>query len=118
VRPSIARCAHAQHLDPADIPRRGTLGVIAAMQGIHYTSDGPGRARLAEIDEVWRGGGESDGWTRRPTIALRERERVERVACGSDRLGYRKMVIPGAPVKRAIYYRRSCVHGTGRLEGP
>jgi hypothetical protein len=35
------RIEHAQHLDPADIPRFATLGVIAAMQGIHCTSDGP-----------------------------------------------------------------------------
>ena len=35
------RIEHAQHLDPADIPRFSRLGVIAAMQGIHCTSDGP-----------------------------------------------------------------------------
>jgi predicted amidohydrolase YtcJ len=35
------RIEHAQHLDPADIPRFGQLGVIAAMQGIHCTSDAP-----------------------------------------------------------------------------
>ncbi len=33
------RIEHAQHLDPDDIPRFGQLGVIAAMQGIHCTSD-------------------------------------------------------------------------------
>ncbi len=33
------RIEHAQHLDPTDIPRFGKLGVIAAMQGIHCTSD-------------------------------------------------------------------------------
>lgn len=33
------RIEHAQHLDPADIPRFGQLGVIASMQGIHCTSD-------------------------------------------------------------------------------
>ncbi len=33
------RIEHAQHLDPADISRFGKLGVIAAMQGIHCTSD-------------------------------------------------------------------------------
>lgn len=33
------RIEHAQHLDPADIPRFGKLGVIASMQGIHCTSD-------------------------------------------------------------------------------
>ena len=35
------RSEHAQHIDPADIPRFATLGVIAAMQGIHCTSDAP-----------------------------------------------------------------------------
>jgi len=35
------RIEHAQHLDPADIPRFAKLGVIAAMQGIHATSDAP-----------------------------------------------------------------------------
>jgi predicted amidohydrolase YtcJ len=35
------RVEHAQHLHPADIPRFGTLGVIASMQGVHCTSDAP-----------------------------------------------------------------------------
>jgi len=35
------RMEHAQHLHPDDIPRFGQLGVIASMQGIHGTSDGP-----------------------------------------------------------------------------
>lgn len=35
------RIEHAQHLDPTDIPRFKQLGVIAAMQGIHCTSDAP-----------------------------------------------------------------------------
>jgi predicted amidohydrolase YtcJ len=35
------RIEHAQHLDPADVPRFGDMGVIAAMQGVHATSDGP-----------------------------------------------------------------------------
>ena len=33
------RIEHAQHLDPADIPRFAQLGVIASMQGVHCTSD-------------------------------------------------------------------------------
>lgn len=33
------RIEHAQHIDTSDIPRFGKLGVIAAMQGIHCTSD-------------------------------------------------------------------------------
>jgi hypothetical protein len=35
------RIEHAQHVDPADVPRFAQLGVIAAMQGTHATSDGP-----------------------------------------------------------------------------
>lgn len=43
------RIEHAQHIDPADVPRFSELGVIAAMQGIHCTSDGPWLAsRLGE----------------------------------------------------------------------
>jgi predicted amidohydrolase YtcJ len=54
------RIEHAQHLSAADIPRFGQLGVIAAMQGIHCTSDGPwvfkrlGAKRAEEGAYVWR----------------------------------------------------------------
>jgi hypothetical protein len=54
------RIEHAQHLNAADIPRFGKLGVIAAMQGIHCTSDGPfvllrlGPARAEEGAYVWQ----------------------------------------------------------------
>jgi predicted amidohydrolase YtcJ len=54
------RIEHAQHLNPADIPRFARLGVIAAMQGIHATSDGPmviprlGPKRAEEGAYVWR----------------------------------------------------------------
>ncbi len=54
------RIEHAQHLDPSDIPRFGELGVIAAMQGIHCTSDGPfviarlGRQRAEAGAYVWQ----------------------------------------------------------------
>lgn len=54
------RIEHAQHLDAADIPRFGQLGVIAAMQGIHATSDAPyvparlGPARAEEGAYVWQ----------------------------------------------------------------
>jgi predicted amidohydrolase YtcJ len=54
------RVEHAQHLSPVDIPRFGALGVIAAMQGIHCTSDGPwipkrlGPKRAEEGAYVWR----------------------------------------------------------------
>jgi predicted amidohydrolase YtcJ len=33
------RIEHAQHVDPADIPRFGQHGVIASMQPVHQTSD-------------------------------------------------------------------------------
>lgn len=54
------RIEHAQHLHPADIPRFGQLDVIAAMQGIHCTSDGPwvikrlGEQRAEEGAYVWQ----------------------------------------------------------------
>lgn len=35
------RIEHAQHLDPADIPRFAKYGIIASMQGVHCTSDAP-----------------------------------------------------------------------------
>ena len=35
------RIEHAQHLDPNDLKRFVELGVIAAVQGVHATSDGP-----------------------------------------------------------------------------
>ena len=54
------RIEHAQHLHPDDIPRFHQLGVVAAMQGVHCTSDGPwvpkriGDQRAAEGAYVWR----------------------------------------------------------------
>jgi len=54
------RVEHAQHIDPADIPRFGQLGVIPAMQGIHATSDAPyvlarlGPKRAEEGAYVWQ----------------------------------------------------------------
>jgi hypothetical protein len=54
------RIEHAQHLASADVPRFAELGVIAAMQAVHATSDGPwvpsriGDARAEEGAYVWR----------------------------------------------------------------
>ena len=54
------RIEHAQHISAADIPRFGQLGVIAAMQGIHATSDAPyvlarlGPRRAEEGAYVWQ----------------------------------------------------------------
>ena len=54
------RVEHAQHLHPDDIPRFGKLHVIAAMQGIHCTSDAPwvikrlGEKRAEEGAYVWQ----------------------------------------------------------------
>jgi hypothetical protein len=54
------RIEHAQHLNPADMPRFGQLGVIASMQAVHCTSDGPwvpgklGPKRAEEGAYVWR----------------------------------------------------------------
>jgi len=54
------RVEHAQHIHRNDIPRFGQLGVIAAMQGIHATSDAPyvtarlGAERAEEGAYVWQ----------------------------------------------------------------
>jgi len=54
------RVEHAQHLAPEDITRFGELGVIAAMQPIHCTSDGPwvvlrlGEERAENGAYMWR----------------------------------------------------------------
>lgn len=54
------RIEHAQHIDPADVPRFKQLGVIAAMQGVHATSDGPwipkrlGEERALKTSYVFR----------------------------------------------------------------
>ncbi len=54
------RVEHAQHLHPDDIPRFEELGVIAAMQAVHCTSDGPwvplriGDERSETGAYVWR----------------------------------------------------------------
>jgi len=54
------RIEHAQHLSAADIPRFHQLGVIAAMQAIHCTSDAPyvllrlGAQRAEEGAYVWQ----------------------------------------------------------------
>jgi predicted amidohydrolase YtcJ len=54
------RIEHAQHLSLADIPRFGQLGVIAAMQANHCTSDGSwvpdrlGAKRSEEGAYVWQ----------------------------------------------------------------
>jgi predicted amidohydrolase YtcJ len=54
------RDEHAQHIDPADIPRFKQLGVIASMQGVHIISDGPwvakrlGEERATRTSYPWR----------------------------------------------------------------
>ena len=54
------RIEHAQHLDPAEVPRFAELGVIASMQGVHATSDGPwlptrlGQERAHRTSYIWR----------------------------------------------------------------
>lgn len=54
------RIEHAQHLDPQDVPRFAELGVIAAVQGVHCTSDGPwiplrlGEERSEKTSYRWR----------------------------------------------------------------
>ena len=54
------RIEHAQHLDPQDVPRFAELGVVAAVQGVHCTSDGPwiplrlGEERSEKTSYRWR----------------------------------------------------------------
>ena len=54
------RIEHAQHIDPSDIPRFHTLGVIASMQPVHCTSDAPfvvkrlGHSRAKHGAYPWR----------------------------------------------------------------
>ena len=54
------RVEHTQHLHPDDIPRFAQLGVIASMQAVHATSDGPwvperlGDRRSEEGAYVWQ----------------------------------------------------------------
>ncbi|HEY7699392.1 MAG TPA: amidohydrolase, partial [Vicinamibacteria bacterium] len=54
------RIEHAQHIHPDDILRFAKLGVIASMQGVHCTSDGPwvlkrlGEERAQSGAYMWR----------------------------------------------------------------
>lgn len=54
------RIEHAQHIHPDDVPRFGELGVIAAVQAVHGTSDGPwiptrlGDERAKATSQPWR----------------------------------------------------------------
>jgi len=54
------RIEHSQHIDPVDVPRFGELGVIASVQAIHGTSDGPwiptrlGDERAKLTSQPWR----------------------------------------------------------------
>ncbi|MDH4047993.1 MAG: amidohydrolase [Gammaproteobacteria bacterium] len=59
-KPLRWRIEHSQHIDPVDVPRFGELGVIASVQAIHGTSDGPwiptrlGEERAAATSQPWR----------------------------------------------------------------
>jgi hypothetical protein len=59
-RPLRWRIEHSQHIDPLDVPRFGALGVIASVQAIHGTSDGPwipsrlGEERAKSTSQPWR----------------------------------------------------------------
>lgn len=54
------RIEHAQHLHPDDIPRFAGMGVIAAMQAVHLSSDRPwaidrlGQKRIEEGAYMWQ----------------------------------------------------------------
>lgn len=59
-KPLRWRIEHSQHIHPDDVPRFGELGVIAAVQAIHGTSDGPwiptrlGDERAKSTSQPWR----------------------------------------------------------------
>ena len=59
-KPLRWRIEHSQHIDPVDVPRFGALGIIAVVQAIHGTSDGPwiptrlGEERAAATSQPWR----------------------------------------------------------------
>jgi predicted amidohydrolase YtcJ len=59
-KPLRWRIEHSQHIDPEDVPRYGELGVIASVQAIHGTSDGPwipsrlGDERAKSTSQPWR----------------------------------------------------------------
>lgn len=54
------RVEHAQHIDPQDLPRFASLGVIPSMQAIHLSSDRPwaidrlGKKRIEEGAYMWQ----------------------------------------------------------------
>jgi hypothetical protein len=48
------RIEHAQHVEPVDVPRFKSLGVIASMQGVHIVSDGPWVAKRLGEDRARR----------------------------------------------------------------
>lgn len=54
------RIEHSQQINPLDVPRYGELGVIAAVQAVHGTSDGPwiptrlGQERADATSQPWR----------------------------------------------------------------
>lgn len=60
VKDARFRIEHAQHLNPADIPRFAKLGVIPTMQAIHMSSDRPwaidrlGEKRIKEGAYMWQ----------------------------------------------------------------
>lgn len=59
-KPLRWRIEHSQHIDPVDVPRFGAMGVIAAVQAIHGSSDGPwipsrlGDERAQITSQPWR----------------------------------------------------------------
>ena len=54
------RMEHAQHIDPADLPRFADMNIIAAMQAVHMASDRPwaidrlGEKRIVEGAYMWQ----------------------------------------------------------------
>jgi len=101
------RVEHAQHLSAADIPRFGKLGVVAAMQGIHCTSDGPyvilrlGRSGLKKGPTCGRSSCNRARWWERNGRAGRRRQPAGVVLClGEPQAEGRFGVLPGQRMSR------------------
>ncbi len=102
------RIEHAQHINAADIPRFGQLGVIASMQGIHCTSDAvfvPARLGAARSEEgayVWQSSAKRSGLCTVTCLTFVSWTRSARSNCESN-------VSSASIVKRGILARKSAI---------
>ena len=97
------RIEHAQHLDPADIPRFGALHVIASMQSIHECSDAPyvvkrlGEERAKDGAYAWHSIIESGGMIANGTdVPVEDEDPIPNFYCAVTRRS-RKDGVPFHP---------------------